>query len=342
MGASCCSGHAPETGDGQIVVPEKDITEKVESLRPDDEDMDLPRRRPTGLFTVELEFTADGVSQVFEYEVSSLGFEFEPSSMTVKCIVPEGPAEELGVKPGMVLTKISGLETATRSVAESLELLLRALADLPKPETHEEKLLRAESEHSVRSKIVRQPSERFAFQEQLYLTGPWSKWKTNFADGLLEPVPTKSNSIALLKLCVQLTSQSFTFQVITDTHAWNWHLYPRDAKPIKIGFISSHVSKEGLLKAGNKDAAIVGRGDKKLGHGVNFHVVEKPGTIVTVWIEVPAKQEASGTGLTLRTDTVEGARVWYTVEDTGLQCAAGDGINLSSYKKYLPADINLD
>jgi hypothetical protein len=285
----------------------------------------------------------NGKSQVFDYEINSLGFEFGTSTpLTVISVVPDSHAEELGVKPGMVLTKVSGQDVTSMTSAQSLDLLKTAIADLPKPATEEEVRVRTETVASVASKITRQPSTRYDLAEEIYLTGIFSKWKTDFADGLLEPVPTKSDSIALLKLCVKLTSQSFTFQVITDKHKWDWHLYPRDAKPIKIGFISSHVSREGLLKAGNKDVAIVGRGDKKLGHGLNFHVIEKPGTIVTVWVEVPAKRAASGTGLSLRTDTVEGARVWYTVEDTGLQCAAGDGMNLSSYKKYLPADINLD
>lgn len=344
MGA-CCAGPSSDN-DAQLVVPDqKTLSENFEAFRPTDEAAQVaPRqRRPTGLFTVELEFMVNGASQVFDYEVNSLGFEFETSTpMTVKSVVPGGPADDLGVKPGMVLTKIAGEDITNQTVTQSLELLRTALAELPKPETEDEVRARAETIASVASLRARKPSERYAFAEEIYLTGPWSKWKTNFADGLLEPVPTKSTSIGLLKLCVQLTSQSFTFQVITDKHKWDWHLYPRDAKPIKIGFISSHVSKEGLLKAGNKDLAIVGCGDQKKGHGINFHVVEKPGTTVTVWIEVPAKPAASGVGLSLRTDTAEGARVWYTVEDTGLQCAAGDGINLSSYKKYLPADISLD
>lgn len=181
---------------------------------------------------------------------------------------------------------------------------------------------------------------KFALVEDVYLTGPWSNWKTNSKDGLLEAVPTTSTTVGLLKLCVRLTSQSFSFQVITDKLKWDWHLYPRDAKAIKIGFISTHVSKEGFLRAGSKDA-VIGLGDKKLGHGVNFHVVEKPGTVVTVWIEVPTKP-AGAEGLALRTDTTDGARIWYTVEDTGVQCVAGDGINLDRYKKYLPADVKLE
>ena len=32
----------------------------------------------------------------------------------------------------------------------------------------------------------------------------------------------------------------------------------------------------------------------------------------------------------------------YTLEDTGVQLIAGDGINLSRYKSYLPPDLNLD
>jgi hypothetical protein len=205
-------------------------------------------------------------------------------------------------------------------------------------QSHADDLLDQDSSHSTVADSTEE--SKFALVEDIYLTGPWSNWKTNSKDGLLEAVPTAATTTGLLKLCVRMTSQSFSFQVITDKLKWDWHLYPKDAKPIKIGFISTHVSKEGFLRAGNKDA-LIGLGDKKLGHGINFHVVEKPGTVVTVWVEVPTKL-ASAEGLALRTDTTEGARIWYTVEDTGVQCVVGDGINLDRYKKYLPADIKLE
>merc|ERR1719263_2638818 len=121
-------------------------------------------------------------------------------------------------------------------------------------------------------------AEFLLLSDAVCLTGPWSKWATAFPNATLEPMPANAKKgTALLKLCVKLTSQSFSFQVITDERKWKWHLFPRDAVPIRIGFISSHVSKEGLLKAGKQDPAIVGLGNDKMGHGINFHVIEKAG-----------------------------------------------------------------
>jgi hypothetical protein len=289
-------------------------------------------------------FIENGTAEKFYFENSITGIEFhENSPLTVKLVKPRSPGEELGVRSGMVLASISGRDITNSTVKDALDMLNEAVSELPPLEVPEEIRQRAETFMSQMSAApVRKPSERFTLTEPVYLTGPWAKWGTSFADGLLEPVPSKSTSTALLILCVRMTSQSFTFQVITPERKWDWHLYPRDAKPIKIGFISSHVSKEGLLKAASPDNAIVGLGDQKLGHGINFHVVQKPGTIVTVWVEVPTKTSGDGNSMILRTDTASGARIWYTLEDTGVQCVAGDGINLERYRKYLPADIKFD
>merc|ERR1712190_294763 len=170
-----------------------------------------------------------------------------------------------------------------------------------------------------------------------FLTGIFAKWVTNFEEGRLVPVPSKVKGAALLKACVRLTSQSFSFQVVQHERQWTWRLYPRDAKPIKVGFITSHVSKEGFMKAGVPEAVAVGVGDGKRGDGLNFHCVETKGAVVTIYIQVPAAPSADDESYVLRTDTEDHYQIWYTKEDTGVQCVGGDNINLSNYKKYLPA-----
>eukprot|EP00439_Symbiodinium_sp_Y106_P079736 s727_g18.t1 len=164
---------------------------------------------------------------------------------------------------------------------------------------------------------------------RLHLTGTFADWKTSFALSRLVQVPKSDGQredVVRLKLCVKLTSQSFSFQVVSPEKDWSWRLYPRDAQPMRF----THVSKEGRLVAAQPAAVAVAVGDLNAGHGLNFHVVEKEGDIVTVWIEVPVQPPSA--------DVVEvdfqgaGARVWYTLEDTGVQYTGGDGIDLDRYK----------
>lgn len=164
--------------------------------------------------------------------------------------------------------------------------------------------------------------------ESLHLTGNFAEWATDFAPCTLRQVPSAKEGAARLRTCVKLTSQSFSFQVVCKQKQWNWRLYPRDAKPIRF----THASKEGRLKPGEPEAVVVGLGDLKAGHGLNFHVIEEEyrGSTVTIWVEVPVK--ASGGGVALRTDTVQGAKVWFTMEDTGVQYKGGDGVDLNKYK----------
>jgi hypothetical protein len=116
---------------------------------------------------------------------------------------------------------------------------------------------------------------------------------------------------------------------------FTWRLYPRDAVPIKLGgFIKTHVSKEGWLTNGDPSAVAVGLGDLKIGHGLNFHVLEMEGTVVTIWVEVPAIDDGVSQ-LELNKDTADGCRVWYTKEDTGIQNCGGDMMDLRKYRKYL-------
>ena len=103
--------------------------------------------------------------------------------------------------------------------------------------------------------------------------------------------------------------------------------------PIRIGFIRSHVSKEGMLTCDDPDAVIVGLGNLSIGHGLNFHVLEKEGAVVTIWVELPIFENKGV--VELRTDTADGAKVWYTNEDTGIDHVGGDGMDLSKYRKWL-------
>mmetsp|Transcript_82614 Transcript_82614/g.242436 ORF Transcript_82614/g.242436 Transcript_82614/m.242436 type:complete len:304 (+) Transcript_82614:80-991(+) len=167
--------------------------------------------------------------------------------------------------------------------------------------------------------------------ESLHLTGNFAKWSTNFPQAQLQPVPSGSASTARLKLCVKMTSMSFSFQVVSSKRQWNWRLYPRDAQPLKW----AHVSQEGRLQSDKPDAVAVGVGDLNTGHGLNFHVVEEDPTTVTIWVEVPVSSAEDG--LVLQTGTATGARVWYTKEDTGVQFVGGDGVDLNKYKWMRPA-----
>lgn len=304
-------------------------------------------RGPTGLFSLELDFLEGDEETSVNIENNALEVDFDSDTMTVTQVRPDSPAHKMGVKPGMVLKSVAGQDISDKSAPEGLDVLNEALRELPPvPKQEDTGVVPSDSPINRQRSMsaFRTVNRKVSFdneklmQDDIYLTGTWANWSSDFPEGWLEPVQGGSKGTALLKLCVKLTSQSFTFQVITPEHDWKWHLYPHGATPIKIGWISSHVSKEGLLSEGLKDHAVVGLGNDKLGHGVNFHVVEKPGTTVTIYVQVPSKPSDDGTALALRTDTVEGACIWYTVEDTGLQLTAGDGVNLSWYKSYLPKE----
>ncbi|OLP96355.1 hypothetical protein AK812_SmicGene21421 [Symbiodinium microadriaticum] len=146
----------------------------------------------------------------------------------------------------------------------------------------------------------------------LHLTGKFANWETTFAASKLQQVPAvegQSQERVRLKLCVKLNSQSLSFQVVNPEKDWSWRLYPRDAQPLRF----THVSKEGKLVANDPDAVVVAIGDLKAGHGLNFHVVEEPGSIVTVWVEVPIVPVPGEDAVDLDFEG-PGARVWYTVE----------------------------
>mmetsp|Transcript_61253 Transcript_61253/g.138189 ORF Transcript_61253/g.138189 Transcript_61253/m.138189 type:complete len:291 (-) Transcript_61253:91-963(-) len=160
--------------------------------------------------------------------------------------------------------------------------------------------------------------------ETFYLTGKFAGWSASFPEGRLMQDSAREG-MARLRLCVRLTSSSFSFQVVSSKRQWTWRLYPKDAKNIRF----THASKEGHLQVGDPDAVVVGVGNLKVGHGLNFHIVEPEGTVLTVWVEVPVSVIPDGLALE---DLGQGARVWYTIEDTGVQYTGGDGIDLMKYK----------
>jgi hypothetical protein len=176
--------------------------------------------------------------------------------------------------------------------------------------------------------------------EKLYLTGGFCSWKLDDAHGQLHlaarqasagSTPPPGDGIMRLRLCVQLSSMSFSFQVVNPTKKWSWHLYPRDAV-LKVWGL--HVSKEGRLWPDKPDAVVVGLGDLKNGHQKNFHVIEPAGTVVTIWVEVPVIPVSGSDGMTVDYSTAQGCRIWYTLEDTGVNCCGGDGIDLNKWKRF--------
>ncbi|CAJ1339229.1 unnamed protein product, partial [Effrenium voratum] len=150
----------------------------------------------------------------------------------------------------------------------------------------------------ISSSVVPTEAETGAvhLRRALHLTGNFADWRTDFAPTRLRPVSCDEGSRLHLCACLRLTSQSFSFQVVCAEKSWTWRFYPRDAKPIRF----THVSKEGRLVAGERDAVVVAIGDMRAGHGLNFHVVEKPGVVVTIWVEVcalPKESRDHGHGL---------------------------------------------
>lgn len=162
-------------------------------------------------------------------------------------------------------------------------------------------------------------------RDPLYLTGIFTKWKVNQESARLQ-FGEPGADVARLRLCVKMSSQSFSFTVVCAPRGWAWRLYPRDARNV----FGTHASKEGRLRPEQPDAVAIAVGDKWKGHKLNFHVVEDVGTVVTIWVEVPLKKGPDGQ-VSLVFSTAEGARVWYTKEDTGVQCEGGDGIDLKKY-----------
>lgn len=184
-------------------------------------------------------------------------------------------------------------------------------------------------ESSSTQKEEKKPLPKPVLSEQLHLTGKWAQWLTNEPSArLVQDFTHDRQGTALLRLCVKLSSQSFSFQVVSPSRDWTWRLFPNDAKAHWMG----HFSKEGQLLAGQRDQVPVGIGDGKKGHSLNFHVVESTDAVATIWVEVPVQSDGAQQHLQ---PNAEGYRVWYTLEDTGVQLTAGDGIDLNRYKYLL-------
>ena len=189
----------------------------------------------------------------------------------------------------------------------------------------EEKVYTGSAEASQsQTRIPEEPAELPELRTPLHLTGKFANWRTDFAPSRLRRVALEKDTLRLA-MCLRLTSQSFSFQVVSPSKGWNWRLYPRDAQPLRF----THVSKEGRLVAGNANAVAVAVGDMRSGHGLNFHVLEQSGVVVTVFVEVPVVSKEGAVEIQF---DGQAARVWYTLEDTGVQYEGGDGVDLESYK----------
>jgi len=165
-----------------------------------------------------------------------------------------------------------------------------------------------------------------ADSEPLRLSGLPNSWSLT-TEGLCF-IPDSSHGTARQRLCVKLTSNSFSFQVISAVQLWDWRLFPRDAV-LQYQHFGVHASTEGQLKCDDKDAVAVahcGRVDSKRGHGKNFHILEPAGTVVTLFVEMGSPCDGQPKEF----------RMWYTREDTGVTFSGGDGIDLSKYKKWIP------
>lgn len=168
--------------------------------------------------------------------------------------------------------------------------------------------------------------------EPLHLTAESLNWATDLAESRLEEVRCHVEGSLRLKLCVRLISETFSFQVISAVRQWAWRLYPRKGTNPQ-----SAVSKSSVLVPNSPDAVSVASGSRsKEADGMQFHVVESEGAIVTVWVEVPVLTAADGT-LDLSASpgaAALGFRVWYTNEDTGVRLEAGDGVHLSKWHRW--------
>mmetsp|Transcript_39509 Transcript_39509/g.122554 ORF Transcript_39509/g.122554 Transcript_39509/m.122554 type:complete len:397 (-) Transcript_39509:54-1244(-) len=230
-----------------------------------------------------------------------------------------------GVRPGASTLRIALLEPGPgrAQLLGRAELELRGL----EPGCQRAERLRLQGGGGeLEVSLLPQAERAEALQEALYLSGQWAQWSTGHPDARLVALPQEREGVARLRCCVKMTSPTFSFQVFSSRRSWQWRLYPRDAKGPRF----SHNSKGGRLVEGQRDAVAVALGDRRRGRGRSFHVVEegaaKDPVVVTVWVEVPACLKPDG--LALDAETVEGARVWYTKEDTAVQYTGGDGVAL--------------
>jgi len=97
-------------------------------------------------------------------------------------------------------------------------------------------------------------------------------------------------------LTVQLTSPSFSFQLVSASAGWSLRVFPRDAAPSRMGML--HASVKGVLKEEDPSAVVCasadGIKDKATGHGHNFHVVEATGDVVKIFVRRSLKDAGEG------------------------------------------------
>jgi len=146
-------------------------------------------------------------------------------------------------------------------------------------------------------------------------------------------------------LVVQLSSPTFSFQLLSSCLGWPVRIIPRDANPTTI----LHASPKAVLAAGSRDhcLAVPVNGTEKFsvgyacGYGHNFHVVEEVGDVITIYCartlkyqnaeehlrqgRTNAMQEASsaplGTSRELLADTLLNEieyQVWYDLSRKGI------------------------
>eukprot|EP00434_Breviolum_minutum_P004889 symbB.v1.2.004313.t2/scaffold188.1/size279614/2 len=82
------------------------------------------------------------------------------------------------------------------------------------------------------TRIPEEPAELPELRTPLHLTGKFANWRTDFAPSRLRRVALEKDTLRLA-MCLRLTSQSFSFQVVSPSKGWNWRLYPRDAQPLR-------------------------------------------------------------------------------------------------------------
>lgn len=177
-------------------------------------------------------------------------------------------------------------------------------------------------------------------EDAIYLTGPWKggDWKLETKAKLL-PCPGAPPGMLRMCVCVKLTSQSFSFQVVAPSQDWNWRLYPRDGK----NHFGTHVNSQGIMVAGNKNKVIVGVGDKKKGHALNMHVIDfdqkTREVIVTIYIELPVKPgiESGNIRLDTTTEPREPCRAWFENAESEPIIEAGDGYDIDKYRSKFAA-----
>jgi hypothetical protein len=141
---------------------------------------------------------------------------------------------------------------------------------------------------------------------------------------------------------VQLTSATFSFQVVSARLGWPLRIYPKNAKP-KFGM---HASEDGVLKKSSPSAIECAASDgsirKGAGHGHNFHIVENTNDVVTIFVAREMKPQydeyASVDKMSMNEAQLEQVyyQVWYELAGEGesAKFMGGDGIDISKSKRF--------